>query len=345
LLQLFFLLSGEHDTLPSAELKACLEAEDIPFEETQKLRQVLRLHASLKAVLVVKKKTALTRMCCQELFCCSAVFTEIVKMVQQAPLEEMIRRGENFAVRVRRVAAAASSHLRTMGLERKLGELILHRINGVTVQLSQPEKEFIGVITEDTFVFGIKLAEVSPTPFMDRRPRKRPFFHPSSIPAKLARCMVNLAKPRRKGMVVDPFCGTGSFLIEAGLLGCRVLGIDAQRKMAEGSVTNLDFFKVDYEGVIVADANHLPISQIDRIVTDPPYGRSATTLGLTTREVVYKFLSAMQSSLAEGARICIASPKTVNMGQMARSLGFKHVQSHFLYIHRSLTREIAVLEK
>lgn len=342
--KLFFLLSGEHETLPYAELKATLKTEGIHYEEIQTLRQILRLNACLKAVKTVKERTALTRICCLELFCCQAIFTEIVRSMQQVSLNKTICSGESFAVRVRRIDVAAPK-LGSMELERKLGELVLDKMEGVKVNLDQPKKEFIGVITGATFIFGLKLAEISPTPFMARRPRKRPFFHPSSIPAKLARCMVNLARPKKSDLVLDPFCGTGSFLVEAGLLGCRIMGIDAQKRMVVGSSNNLDFFNVNYEGLMVADANHLPITQVNCIVTDPPYGRSATTMGHTTKEVVQNFLFTSSKMLTEGTRICIASPKTVNISQIAKASGFKHVQSHFVYIHRSLTREIAVLEK
>ena len=44
-------------------------------------------------------------------------------------------------------------------------------------------------------------------------------------------------------------------------------------------------------------------------------------------------------------RICIAAPKTLNVGSIGADLGYKHLESHFVYVHRSLTREIAVFEK
>jgi len=43
--------------------------------------------------------------------------------------------------------------------------------------------------------------------------------------------------------------------------------------------------------------------------------------------------------------ICIASPKTLQIKSLGEALGYKHVESHFAFIHRSLTREIAVFEK
>ena len=49
--------------------------------------------------------------------------------------------------------------------------------------------------------------------------------------------------------------------------------------------------------------------------------------------------------LGVGQRICIASPKTLNVKSLGKALGYRHVESHFAYVHRTLTREIAVFEK
>ncbi len=342
--RLFFLLSGEHESLPFAELEAVLEAESIVYEELQMLPQVLRLDAAFKAVEAVKKRAAMTRVCCHELFSCQASFSEIVKTMQSISLDPLLHSGESFVVRVRRVGEAAKN-LASMDLERKLGELILSKVRGAKVSLEQPQKTFFGTLTAGSFLFGLKLEEISPTPFMQRRPRKRPFFHPSAMPPKLARCMVNLAKPKKGDLLLDPFCGTGSFLIEAGLLGCRVLGFDAKKYMVRGSLRNLKFLGVENEGMAVADAKHLPLTKVDSIVTDPPYGRSASTMGYTTAQIIQEFLTDSVDRIKGRQRICLAAPRTVNIGKMAETLGFKQVQSHFVYVHRSLTREIAVLER
>jgi tRNA G10 N-methylase Trm11 len=49
--------------------------------------------------------------------------------------------------------------------------------------------------------------------------------------------------------------------------------------------------------------------------------------------------------LREGQRICIASPKTLNIARIGAEVGYRHLESHFAYVHRTLTREIAVFEK
>ncbi|MGQ9545070.1 MAG: DNA methyltransferase [Candidatus Bathycorpusculaceae bacterium] len=342
--KLFFLLSGEHETLPFSELKAILGAEDNQFKVLEEIDQVLRLEAELNCIEAVKRRAAFTRLCGLELFSCEAEISEIVRGLRSANLSETLKDGESFAVRVKRIKNHAQN-INGMILERKIGELILNEKAKAKVNLKKPEKTFIGILTDKKFLFGIKMAEIPTKPFMERRPKKKPFFHPSAMPSKLARCMVNLAKPKTGELVFDPFCGTGSMLIEAALIGCRVLGSDIQRHMIRGTRKNMTYFNIKPESLIVADARAPPIRRVDCIVTDPPYGRSATTLKRTTKQIVEEALMAVYNMLSKGQRVCMAAPKTLNIGGIGTNLGYKHLESHMVYVHRSLTREIAVFEK
>jgi len=342
--RIFFLLSGEHETLSISELEAILEAEGYAFKTLEKLDQVLRLEADLACVEAVKHRAALTRVCGLELFNCEAETSKIVRTTSSTSLNEVLKEKESFAVRVKRIKNYAPK-IDAMTLERKLGAIILKKEAKAKVNLKAPDKTFTGILTDGKFVFGVKLAEILPKPFVERRPTKKLFFHPSAMQAKLARCMVNLAKPRVDELVFDPFCGTGGMLIEAALIGCRVLGSDIKRRMARGASRNMAYFKIKPEGIVVADAQSLPITKVDCVVTDPPYGRSATTVKRTTRQIVEEVLTSVRVLLDKGQRICMASPKTLNVGLMGTALGYKHLESHFVYVHRSLTREIAVFEK
>jgi tRNA (guanine10-N2)-dimethyltransferase len=342
--KLFFLLSGEHQTLPVSEAQAILEAEGYKYRVLENLTQVLRLEADPDSVKAIKFRSALTRICCQEIFHCSASLSEILANLRSASLDEFIEGEENFAVRVRRVKGV-TPELRGVELERKLGEQILETVKNTRVNLSNPQKTFFGVLTDRRFIFGLKTAEIIPKPFSERRPRRRPVFHPTAMPAKLARAMVNLAQPRKGDLVLDPFCGTGGMLVEAGLIGCRVLGFDAKPHMLRGGLKNILHYGIKPEGVAIADARYPPVAEVDCIVTDPPYGRSASTLGTSTRLIVEDFLSAVGDKIPRGRRICMASPKTVRIEDAGEEAGFKHIESHFVYVHRSLTRQIVVFER
>ena len=341
---LFLLLSGEHEILPVSEVKAILEAEGYTYEVSESFEQVLRLKVDPDCVGVLKQRAAFTRMCALELFSCEAKLASIVKAVQSANLQTVLSENESFAVRVKHVKEY-SQEINGMALEGKLGALILDKCPRAKVQLRGPDKTFVGVLTGDRFVFGVKLAEVPAKPFVERRPRKRPFFHPSAMTAKLARCMVNLAEPKAGDVVLDPFCGTGTMLIEAKLIGCRVLGMDIQRRMARGTGRNMVHFNIKPEGIIVADAKHLPVTRVDCVVTDPPYGISSTTLKRTTEQLVEQVLKAVHGVLPKGKRVCLAAPKKLDISRVGKALGFTPLESYFVYVHRSLTREIVVFEK
>ena len=66
--KLFFLLSGENESLPVSEVKAILEAEGYRYAHSEEFDQVLRLEADVGCVQVVQVRSAYTRVCALELF-------------------------------------------------------------------------------------------------------------------------------------------------------------------------------------------------------------------------------------------------------------------------------------
>jgi tRNA (guanine10-N2)-dimethyltransferase len=341
--KLFFLISGEHQTLPVSELEAILKAKNFEYKISEKLIQVLRLEADVKCIEAIRFRSALTRVCCREIFNCEDNLPEILGNINFDALGDFIG-DESFAVRIRRVEGV-TPELDRVGLEGEIGGQILKTIKTSRVDLSNPQKTFFGVLTDNRFIFGLVTADIKPKPFIQRGPRRRLFFHPTAMPAKMARTMVNLSQPKSGDLLLDPFCGTGGMLIEAGLIGCRVVGFDAKPHMLRGGLKNLKHYRIEFEGLAIADARHTPITKVDCIATDPPYGRSASTLGTSTRLIVEDFLSAVADTIPKGGKICMASPDTIHISEIAEQTGFKHLESHFVYIHRSLTREIVVFER
>ena len=343
--KLFFLLSGENETLPVAEVRAILEAEGYSYSDVSELDQILRLNSDLESVKVVQIRSAYTRVCAQELLAADANYSDIAEAVAKIDFSMVLKSGESFVVRINRIKNYADDEINTMTLEIKLGEQILKQNPGTNVNLKNPDKTFIGIITNNKLILGLKLTDITSKTFSERRPRKKPFFHPSAMPSKMARCMVNLAHAKAESVLLDPFCGTGTSLIEATFIGCRAVGIDAQKRMILGTKKNLAHFNIDAEGVVLADSRQIPLSTVDAVVTDPPYGRSSSTLKSTTGQLIKDILVSTHALLGVGQRICIAAPKTLNISQLGAELGFRHVESHFAYVHQTLTREIAVFEK
>jgi len=342
--KLFFLLSGEFETLSFSELKAILTAEGYVYQIVEKLDQTVRLEADMESVKQLQRRSAYTRVCALELFTCDANNEAITQAAEAADFQSILRQGETFAVRIRRIKEYSTKN-DTMRLERQLGKHILEHTQKTSVNLKKPDKTFYGILTDHKLIFGLRLAEIQAKPFVERRPRKKPFFHPSAMNAKLARCMVNLAQAKTDDFVLDPFCGTGTTILESALIDCKPIGADVQRRMVKGAKKNLQHFGVSAEALIIADARQLPLTRVDCVVTDPPYGKSATTLKSNTKAIVEAVLKSVHTLLCEGQRICIASPKTLHIAELGETLGYTHVESYFAYVHRTLTREIAVFQK
>jgi len=342
----FFLVSGENPTLPFAEVRAILEAENLLFSILFKATQVLVVESDARCLESIARRASLTRACGPFITCCKASTEEILSKIKKADLSAYIASGESFSVRVKRIRGS-SPRINGLLLEREIGRIILESVKGTRVNLEKPEKNFLGILSDGKFIFGLKTVEIKAGEFMTRGPSRTVFSHSAAMPPKMARCMVNLARSKSGDLVLDPFCGTGSFLVEAGLIGCRIIGFDVKRRMVEGCIQNLSACGIRPEGLLVADARVPPLTSksVECIVTDPPYGTSTTTLGMETSEVFRSFLLASKDFLKNGGRICLAAPKAVNVSLIAKKLGFKHKESHFIYIHRRLTREIAVFVK
>ena len=346
--RLFFLVSGENPTLPFSEVKSILEAEGYRYRVLGELTQAIRIEADQSCVESVKFRSALAKICCLEIFICRASSNEIISSVKKLDFTRFLKDDETFAVRIMRVRGFSKEISRSM-LEREIGGIILEntKTKNVKVDLRNPDKTFFGLFTDNLFLFGLKLADIKHKDLFERNPGRRVFFHPAAINAKDARCMVNLARSRAGNLVLDPFCGTGGLLIEAGLIGCRVLGFDIDRLMINGCWRNLSFFGIEPEGLGVADARWPPLRNMsaDHIVTDPPYGTASSTFGSSTRSLVERFFSAAVDVLKHGGVMCISAPKNVGLGEIGIKHGFKHLESHFIYVHRRLTREIAVFKR
>ncbi len=101
---------------------------------------------------------------------------------------------------------------------------------------------------------------------------------------------------------------------------------------------------MDPLGLVRGDARFLPIRDVKAIATDPPYGTGASTLKSTTRNILKDFLPNAHSILSKGCKAVVASPVGTRTPDIAESAGFTVVDRHEVYVHRSLTREILVLE-
>jgi len=68
------------------------------------------------------------------------------------------------------------------------------------------------------------------------------------LPPKLAMMMINLAQTSKNSVILDPFCGSGTILTEAMLLGYRnLIGSDISAKAIEDTEKNIEWTANNYK--------------------------------------------------------------------------------------------------
>jgi tRNA (guanine10-N2)-dimethyltransferase len=338
---LFFLLHGDHPTLPAGEVRAILEAEEFPHRIKEGFPQILRCSLDEAHIPVILRRAYMTRLCAEELFAVKDDPAEILSALDDA-LIHCPRMRAGFSLMLHRVQRT-SQDVDLKALRHRIVETMRRRM-GAEVDSEKPRTSFIGVFSGGFFLFGRLLAETPQKRLIERRPSKRPFFHPAALQPKLAGCMVNLTRVSPGETLLDPFCGAGSILIEAGLLGCRAVGIDIDPRMVKGSRMNLLHYGVG-ASLLQADARGLPLSRVDAVATDPPYGRSATTKGLAPRILLEEFLWSVIEILRLGGYLCAAASSEVGLADLGGEAGLKVVETYLIRVHGSLTRELAVFRR
>ena len=241
-----------------------------------------------------------------------------------------------IAVRARDVRGTAG--VDTRAVERVLGDVLVAR--GFEVDLDDPDRELRAVFAGDTCALGWLHVEAD-RGFGDRTPTDRPFFQPGSMDPMEARAVANLAGARPGRTVLDPMCGTGGLLIEAGLLGADVVGIDAQAKMIQGTRENLAAYLDAGVGLARGDAARLPLPDgaVEAVVIDVPYGRQSKVAGRDLQSLV-------GSTLAEARRLadrCVMVADR-SWASRAREVGWTLTDRFERPVHRSLTRHVHVLD-
>ena len=117
----------------------------------------------------------------------------------------------------------------------------------------------------------IQIQAVQDIDELTRRDRELPVADAKRgmLPTKLARMMVNIALGEQSSaspVLLDPFCGTGRTLIEALLVGARILGSDIDQAAIDASRENLTWAAETYH-LTEYDADQVLTSPIDKVGT------------------------------------------------------------------------------
>ena len=310
----FFVLSKENLELAKDEVIAIARSYD-RFTKVQ----------SFSNVVIIQSKTPWEKIARRATFV--KIAGQVLKKLSNLFLDEesfsLLQNSKSFACKVINLTSERSD---VTELESAMGNMI-SKFSKAVVDLKNPEIVVYLIFTESLGFFGYskKYNKVE-------RPKKVS-KHPHELDWKLCRAMINLAGLKEGDTVCDPFCGTGTTLLEAESMGIHSIGIDFDKKMLKISEENLDANGFD-SNVINADFEHLKKIQdkYDGLVTDLPYGRASKT-SEKPELLIQKFISAI--------------PKKKKLVLMCKDgidkrLKITPAKKYKIYRHKSLTRTILV---
>ena len=338
--KLLLLLSGEHPTIPYSEACAVLQTEGGRFHQVSRHDQVLVLDAEGGAKDAIVGRAAYVMEGGR--FILHSEPSELVFERCCGGADWGFLEGRSFGVKVKRVKEYWRG-IGTQELQGIVGEIVKGGTDS-RVDLKRPEVWVRGVVTDGgVFLYTLDF-QTDRRAFAARRPKTRPYFHPGVLDPKLSRAFVNLSRVKRGEVFLDPFCGTGGFLIEGALVGCHVCGVDLDMRMVLGARRNLRHYGLEAD-LIHGDAKNLPLNRADGMATDTPYGRGTSTRGENVRDILSDFFKDAHRVLKEGSYLCTAAPIELNPSDLARKTGFRVHEEHSMRVHKSLTRSIVVAER
>jgi len=154
-------------------------------------------------------------------------------------------------------------------------------------QLINKGMELVILVSKEKLLFG-KSLRVQEFSDFSLRDVGRPYRDKKSgiIPPKLARMMINIAQVDRGDILLDPFCGSGTLLQEAVVLGYKhIIGSDISAKAIADTKNNLNWLFGQFQelkreiydmNLIQADVSNLYSSikeaRIGAIITEPYLG-------------------------------------------------------------------------
>lgn len=250
-----------------------------------------------------------------------ALVHDVSEVVGMSPdLETDYRPEGSYAVRAENVDKE---------LEEQLGEQLGTENNAV--DLESPEEIIKIYRIDDRYCMARLVEDIDRGLFEGRKNQERPFSSPISLDPVLARVMVNLSEVPAGGSVLDPFCGTGGILIEAGLCGIQPFGLDIQEGMVEGARENLENYGIighDIRQGDISEAENIFDREFDAVIADLPYGQSSKKEG----EPAEKFLETMPE-LTDGKLVFMSDKPSID-----------DLKPEFeIYVHKNLTRYIYIM--
>lgn len=330
----YFLLSGSYYGLSEGELDALLEIYNIAVLNETHLTQirVIEADASPRVIRELTNRSGSIKE--------AGEIIAIHSLQEKNLVDKIVSNAYNYYDR--RLTECWIDYRSIKGFGRRfIEEFRMSGSKKICSRLNRGSENKFSLITTDQIVlFGRVIGRLDSKGFMERRPSTRPFFRSIALSPQLSRILVNLSRLRPRELFLDPFCGTGSLLIEAYLVGGKPIGIDINWDIVKGARKNMEYYGILGSEVVLSDARTAKIVGVDAVATDPPYGRSASTYGEDVRSIYRGFIENVSEILSKRRYIVFLAPLWLEefVDKILCDKGFVLKRKYYMYVHSGLTR-------
>lgn len=346
LVRLLVATSLEHPELPLAELAATFAGDGIAWNQEHHVGRLVigTADADQERIVACLSRLGMSHEAAKMRFQTDAGPSHLRAGARAYPLED----NRPFAVRADRVAPELRTLMRRADVEQTLGA---EWTAVAPVSLEHPERVVRTWLSDEDAFVGDLLWTNDRSGFEARASKHRPFFSPVSGHPRWMRAIINLARVPAGATVYDPLCGTGGILIEGALSGRKMIGSDLDPAMVEGSKQNLAHFDAEAAALFACDVQdaaeelqmHARIRHVDAVVTDLPYGQSASTGKVDPAEVARWTLAAAAQVVRPGGRVVVGAADATWLDSAPAEL--TRSETYATRVHKSLTRTYAVFER
>jgi len=181
--------------------------------------------------------------------------------------------------------------------------------------------------SRDSLFLAITVATIPSASFKERD-LKRPYQDSRiSLSPRIARMLVNLSMLNEGQRLLDPFCGTGTILMEAAILNINIMGLDKDSQKIKGSIHNINWLRstgriskgvhAKLQRADSRDLRFLGRESIDAIATEPillptlewfPSEEEAKEMLLNSFKTYREFLRSAEYVLKRNGAMALVVP-------------------------------------
>ena len=219
--------------------------------------------------------------------------------------------------------------------EKEIADKIFKKLSNPKVNLSNPDNNYYLLFLEKNILL-LELLDENKDKTNLRKSHNNIHNHPTSMDPKLAKALINISGEQT---FHDPFCGTGGIVIEGCLQGKQASGSDIAGGLIAKARINAEKYSLKPK-FYKKDALEIE-GKFPALITDLPYGRNSS-LSEDLNDLYKKFFEKSQTLTN---KLIIGMMSSTKHNSLIKNTSWKIKYEFIIYVHKTLSRKMLILEK